>query len=464
MKMRLPLKMRLAQRTENRLLAGLLVFAACIGTLLVAPQRAHADPGAAGASPGVYIPLVQHDACVGLKRAGFGGFQVYGGASYGSPYYKDLMESGASWVRLHFDWAAVEPENTTPPNYKWPYLDAEVSLAAEQCWPIVLMVGNNPQWASTLPEGPLTKTSVAELAELMGAVTERYDGDGVNDAPGSPKVIYFEMYNEPDAGASGSHERWGLHGDQYAAMLKAVYPAVKAANPEAKVVFGGIAYDAFTDSPTPGVFIRRFLEDVLASGGGAYFDIMNYHFYPLFGWNWTKQFPKDGPGLLEKTNAIQALLVKYNSSKPIIITETSWHSNKNTSLYGSNTLQIRLLQQLFTQAKAAGITMVAWWPLADVGGSYKLDSGVVTNSEAGPVTRQAVVLRLPGICAGARLGPVCRRDTPLFRCQGISIQRRCARPYDLRRLDESHGFEQRIWFVHCALPRYDTHHNHQVGG
>ena len=36
---------------------------------------------------------------------------------------------------------------------------------------------------------------------------------------------------------------WGNDGDKYAAMLKAVYPAIKAANPNAKVVLGGIAYE-----------------------------------------------------------------------------------------------------------------------------------------------------------------------------------------------------------------------------
>ena len=382
------MKMRLPLRTANRWLAGILVFAVCIGAVLAAPQGAHADPDTAGASPSVYIPVAQKDACTTLKSAGFGGFQVYGGAGFGSPYYRDPMESGASWVRLDFDWEGVEPTNTVPANYNWAYLDAIVSLAAEQCWPIILLLNTNASWASALSQGPLTKTSVAELAELMGAIVERYDGDGSNDAPNSAKVMYFEMYNEPDAGASGTYERWGLHGDQYAAMLKAVYPAIKAANPQAQVVFGGLAYDSFTDSPTPGIFVRRFFEDVLANGGGPYFDIMNYHFYPLFGWNWTKQFPKDGPGLVEKTAVIRGLLAKYNSSKPIIVTETSWHNNRDASLYGSNTLQIRLLQQLFTQAKAADVPMVGWWPFADAGSAYQLKSGVVTNSESGPVTRK----------------------------------------------------------------------------
>jgi hypothetical protein len=377
----------LFQQAMYRWLVGLLVFSAAVSAWLTIPRVASANPNDSSVGPNIYMPAAHKEACATLKSAGIGGFQVYGGANFGSPYYKDLIESGASWVRLGISWSAVEPENTTPANYAWSHTDTVAKLASEQCWPVIFMLSGNPGWASTLPEGPLDKTSLDELEEFMGALAERYDGDGIDDAPGSPIVLYFEMYNEPDAGASGANERWGLYGDLYASMLKAVYPAVKQANPKAQVVFGGIAFDFFTDSPQPGPFVRHFFDDVLDSGGGAYFDVMNYHFYPLFGWNWTKQYPKDGPGLVEKAEAVRAVMRKYNVDKPLIITETAWHNNGNVP-YGSNTVQIRMLQQLYTQAKAAGVPMVAWWPLEDPGGSYPYNSGLVTNGQAGAVTRK----------------------------------------------------------------------------
>jgi hypothetical protein len=37
-----------------------------------------------------------------------------------------------------------------------------------------------------------------EWAVFVAAMAERYDGDGVADAPGSPKVTYFSVWNEPD--------------------------------------------------------------------------------------------------------------------------------------------------------------------------------------------------------------------------------------------------------------------------
>ena len=62
-------------------------------------------------------------------------------------------------------------------------------LAVQQCLSLVVSIGVNPTWASTLSEGYLDKANVSEVAQFMGALAERYDGDGVQDAPGSPKVL-----------------------------------------------------------------------------------------------------------------------------------------------------------------------------------------------------------------------------------------------------------------------------------
>ena len=353
-------------------------------------RPALADPVEPAADPFYfYAPVVPNNKCIQPQAAGLFGVQYYGDTTRNSAYHTDYVGSGASWIRNSVDWASVEPANTTPANYQWSAVDAFVGMAASDCAAMVLTLGANPLWASTNWEGPIDKVGNDEFVQFVTAVVERYDGDGVQDAPNGAKVSYFEIYNEPDAGPAGAEERWGLHGDGYAALLKLLYPAVKAANPAAQVVFGGIAYDFFTDQDpiTPsnnGPFVRRFLEDVLKNGGGAYFDVMNFHFYPLFGPKWTTKFPKDGPGLVEKTNAVRALLTKYSVNKPIIITETGWHNNATTP-HGSDTLQVRLVQQLYTQSIAAGVSMVAWWPLSDPGGSYLYNSGLV----AAPAQRKA---------------------------------------------------------------------------
>ncbi len=53
------------------------------------------------------------------------------------------------------------------------------------------------------------KAPLSELAEYLGAVVERFDGDGFHDAPGAPEVHYFELYNEPDRGTLPNAPRLG---------------------------------------------------------------------------------------------------------------------------------------------------------------------------------------------------------------------------------------------------------------
>ena len=105
-----------------------------------------------------------------------------------------------------FYWDDIEPTNTEPSEFQWAATDSAFTAAADTRINIIAKMVANPSWAANFPQGPINKTSLNEFAEFMGAVTERYDGDGVNDAPGSPRVLYWEMYNEPDAGT-----RHGIH-------------------------------------------------------------------------------------------------------------------------------------------------------------------------------------------------------------------------------------------------------------
>ena len=103
---------------------------------------------------------------------------------------------------------------------------------------IIGTLGSNPTWAATYPEGLIDKVPVQEFVQFVRAVVERYDGDGLQDAPGSPVINNWELYNEPDGddpirAQYGGIGYWGRYGAEYAQMLCAVYPEIKKANPSA---------------------------------------------------------------------------------------------------------------------------------------------------------------------------------------------------------------------------------------
>jgi hypothetical protein len=306
---------------------------------------------------------------------------MYGNTGTSSPYHPALIDSNSSWVRNAISWRLIEPEKHSPPVYNWGSVDTATQAARPDRGGLefIITISGNPGWAievSNLLNGPLDPEDVSSYTAFIAAAVERYDGDGVDDAPGSPVVNHWEIYNEPDAGGDGDNVRWGYDGDKYAQLLAAVYPVVKNANPDAQVVFGGMAYDWFEDNSS-GPFVREFLDEVLSAGGGDYFDIMNFHVYPIFWYNWTNQ---ESPGLLEKANFIKNKLTSYGyPDKPILITEAGWHSNSSAGIPGDPEDQARYVVELFTQSIAVGAKTMVWWMLHDAVDNYQYENGLITN-------------------------------------------------------------------------------------
>jgi hypothetical protein len=300
-------------------------------------------------------------------------FNCYDGQEHLSPFgvqmYDEVSnsraitlteEAGIKWVRVPLFWSRVEPANTTPENYNWSYYDTIFSNTIEAGFDLILTIQGNPGWAAIYPGGPIDKVDISEFVEFVVALVERYDGDGIDDALGSPRIRYWEFYNEPDNGnvlyAEQGWGYWGHNGAGYAQMLAAVYGPVKAASAEARVVMGGLAYDWFEDQGGP--FVREFLDDVLSNGGGQYFDVMNFHYYWPFGPDWFSY----GIEIIGKTNFLRSKLLSYGVEKPFICTESgAWSQLEG----GSDEIQSRYVTKLYARSMVAGLQYVIWFTLQD---------------------------------------------------------------------------------------------------
>ncbi|MDI9546982.1 MAG: cellulase family glycosylhydrolase [Chloroflexota bacterium] len=367
------------------LLAGALLLIAS-----PAPPPALADEGQTTGPHTLYLPTVSKRCSFSAASASIFGVQMYGATGAGTTYHSALIDSGAEWVRVPIEWDAVEPTNLQPANYRWQSADAAVAAASASCKNLIVTLRSAPSWAATYPNSRIKLDQLGEFAQFVRATVERYDGDGINDAPGSPVVTYWELYNEPDASfdfvPEDWHRGWGEFGAEYAQMLSVAYPAIKQANPKAQVLFGGIAYDNFVDDG--GNFIEEFLDDVLAAGGGAHFDIMNIHSYPAFGGYWVRRMDPScvkngtcfGPGVVEKVTYVHDKLGDYGLTKPIMITESGWHSDNPPDQPSSPEMQARYVLEIFTQSKAAGVLNTIYFALTDPGGGYPHENGLVSAS------------------------------------------------------------------------------------
>lgn len=126
-------------------------------------------------------------------------------------------------------------------------------------------------------------------AYFVWKTVERYDGDGVNDAPVDsengvkPVVKHWEMWNEPDFPCRGDFGGfWNGTPADYYRLLKVGYLAAKHADPEATIILGGLAH-----WPYPGQdWFQEFLDAVAAdpekelqAQNNVYFDVLALHWY-----------------------------------------------------------------------------------------------------------------------------------------------------------------------------------------
>ncbi len=304
-----------------------------------------------------------------LRSSRFG-VQIYWDSGPSTQYFNSLVESKAGWVRTEMYWNEIEPTNTAPDQFDWDHADRIMEAFNFLDVNVIATVDFAPGWAAYRRNGLLKERGFEEMPEFITALVERYDGDGVDDAPCSPRVDYWEFYNEPDR----APRAWGDYPDQYARMLETVYPAVKAANANAQIMFGGIANDWFQDQG--GQFVRHWTEAVLDAGGGPYFDIMNLHAYP----NFWPEHASQPPGILEKVEKFRRILADYGFDKPIVVTETGANSRYNKVI--DNEVQARYVVEIFTQTMAANTLAPIWFMLYDTPdspGAYL--NGLVTSDD-----------------------------------------------------------------------------------
>jgi hypothetical protein len=277
-----------------------------------------------------------------------------------------MQAAGSRRVTTFLRWYYIEPSPPVngQPGRNWTTFDIQVQNAQAAGMEVFALVSENPPWAAALPGGPVTNT--LDLINFMTAAVERYDGDGLDDAPGSPVITYWSLYAEPDNEtewyARLGKGYWGNNVAGFAELLTQLTPALHAANPRAKVLMGGLAYDNFTTEGGPfnPNFLPSLLEALNAYPGGAtaYLDAMAFHFYPVSAQRW--------PTIRDKAQAIRGILEQHGAgSLPLLVPEMGYWSDPAV---GSNeNWQAEYLVQMYTTGLAAGIEQLSWFDVFDNG-------------------------------------------------------------------------------------------------
>jgi hypothetical protein len=156
-----------------------------------------------------------------------------------------MASSGVESVRTVFSWAQAQPE---PGVTDFSYTDHVVGLAASHNLALVPVVRTSPAWAAIDPfaRGSPPASPSSYTAYLRGLI-DRYGPHGTFwlDHPELPRrpVRAWQIWNEPHLNIwwntdGRSPNAWAR---EYATLLKAVRPVVRAADPGAKIVLAALA-------------------------------------------------------------------------------------------------------------------------------------------------------------------------------------------------------------------------------
>jgi polysaccharide biosynthesis protein PslG len=250
------------------------------------------------------------------------------GRSTAEQSLRAMTSLGANSFRDDAFWSFLETEKDV---LRWPQrlqeLERAIDLANEQgIEPVVILAYEN----RFHHEGryPISDEAQAAFVRYAEFVVRRFKG----------RVRYYEVWNE-----------WNQHGgaDDYARLLKRVYPAIKRIDGNAIVLGGAV------EGAGPPKFIRAMMEQ----GALPFMDGLSVH--PYVFWRGRSGTPE---AMYQWMLDLQAMLRQYSSGRdvPIYITEIGWPTN--TSRHGiSEADAADYVAQMVLMMRSLPYVKGVWW-------------------------------------------------------------------------------------------------------
>ena len=222
-------------------------------------------------------------------------------------YLDQLAASGATWARLDVSWRMLQPTSRDAYDLRWgvPFVDRVIGMMRARGLKPLVTLWQTPAWANGGAGERALPTDPQDYARMAAWAAQRWSG----------QVEAWEIWNEPNH----PHYMTGADPVAYTRLLKAAYPAIKQASPNAKVVFGG---PSLNDTP--------WLTKAYAAGAAGSFDVMATHPYQAMA-DEAPELPDNGTKYrFTHLAAVHRLMVANgDGAKPIWATEFGWSSHPN---------------------------------------------------------------------------------------------------------------------------------------
>ena len=248
-----------------------------------------------------------------------------------------IREMGAPWIVEFFPWAYYEKAKG---QRDFSAAERIVAHANRQGLTVIARLGFVPEWArpALTTFTYLDPERYGDFADFAAAFAGHFKG----------RVGHFIIWNEPNL-----QNEWGMRRVDpagYAAMLRAVYPAIKRANPDAVVMAGALA-PTIERNRDVALSDLEYLEEMYGALRGAHaseaqhathaaaaedvpspiarfpWDALAAHTY---GTTLPPEAPPD-PGVINfrRVELLRAIMLKHGDPSPIYITEAGWNDDAN---------------------------------------------------------------------------------------------------------------------------------------
>ena len=231
-----------------------------------------------------------------------------------------MAEAGAGITRVDVGWSSLE-ENRKGAYERWylDRLDTLVDRAEHHGVKLLITFTDSPCWASSAPASikqgcdgawwdrevqRYAPVDAGDYADALAFLVRRYGS----------RVAAWEIWNEPNSQTYFKSDRQAA---DYARIVRAAYPAAKAADPSATVLAGSLA-------EAPAGFVERLFEH----GIGGHFDAFSIH--PYAG-DASPHEPMDDAWIKNSFTrgvpSVREVLLRHGEDKPIWLTEFGWSTS-----------------------------------------------------------------------------------------------------------------------------------------
>jgi polysaccharide biosynthesis protein PslG len=315
---------------------------------------------AAALAAAASVVLLSAPAPAGAAEAGLNVAGFFGSAIQNAKLESYVDGLHPAWVRVFVNWSAIEPARgsySSAEIYDYDAFFASLPPGTKVDVDIV----ETPSWASGSNNPAVPPSNDQDFATAINYLANAF----------GPKVTAWEIWNEED-----SHDWWTGSSAQYVGLLKAGYAAIKAVNPAATVLLGGLGANNYP-----------YLSSLYAAGAAGSFDAVADHtddacsvaspnsFAFIPGTQTINQW-----SFLGFTSVHAVMAANGDAAMPIYMTELGWATTGSECHTGasagrklsgvSESTQASYLQQAYhclSQPQYSYVTAAFWYSMVDSG-------------------------------------------------------------------------------------------------